>query len=66
MTNSVRQTSSGISLINLLTPEIVKMKKFLVGLSLAVMVISMFASCSATKRDCQGVRHTKQKGGFYL
>ena len=26
----------------------------------------IFASCSVTKRDCQGRKHTKQPGGFYL
>lgn len=42
------------------------MKKLLLCLSLAALVLSVFSSCAATKRDCQGVKHYKQKGGFYM
>jgi hypothetical protein len=42
------------------------MKRFFLSLVLAATVAFMFSSCAATKRDCQGVKHTKQKGGFYL
>jgi hypothetical protein len=42
------------------------MKKLLFGLALAATVMFIFSSCAATKRDCQGVKHYKQKGGFYL
>ncbi|MFZ9387157.1 MAG: hypothetical protein ACO25B_04690 [Chitinophagaceae bacterium] len=42
------------------------MKKFLLSLALIATVTFVFSSCSATKRDCQGVKHYKQKGGFYL
>jgi hypothetical protein len=42
------------------------MKKFLLCFALAALVTSMFTSCAASKRDCQGTRHYKQKGGFYL
>jgi hypothetical protein len=33
-----------------------------------VFVSLLLTSCSTPKyaRDCKGVRHTKQKGGFYL
>lgn len=60
------QQSFGISLINLLTLLKGFMKKFLVSLALAATVMFMFSSCAATKRDCQGVKHYKQKGGFYM
>ncbi len=30
------------------------------------VMISLMASCSATKRDCQGVKHYKLKNGIYL
>ena len=30
------------------------------------VAVFMFSSCTATKRDCQGNKHYKQKGGFYL
>ncbi len=42
------------------------MKKLLLSLALVAMVMVIFSSCAATKRDCQGVKHYKQKGGFYL
>lgn len=34
-----------------------------------IVIISFLAactSCAATKRDCRGVKHYKQKGGFYM
>jgi len=31
-----------------------------------ILAIVLLTSCSTTRRDCQGVKHTKQKGGFYL
>lgn len=37
---------------------------FLIAVVIA-LIISL-SSCATTKRDCQGVKHTKQKGGFYL
>jgi hypothetical protein len=42
------------------------MKKFFLFLSAAAVVVMLLASCAATKRDCQGVKHHKQKGGFYM
>ena len=42
------------------------MKKLFLSLALAATVLFMFGSCAATKRDCQGVKHYKQKGGFYM
>lgn len=30
------------------------------------VIMFMVSSCTATKRDCQGNKHYKQKGGFYL
>ena len=29
-------------------------------------LIMSFSSCATYKKDCRGVRHEKQKGGFYL
>lgn len=42
------------------------MKKFLFVLAVIAVVAVSFSSCAATKRDCRGVKHTKQPGGFYL
>jgi hypothetical protein len=42
------------------------MKKFLLGLAFMATVMFVLSSCAATKRDCQGVKHYKQKGGFYM
>jgi hypothetical protein len=41
------------------------MKKFLL-LAAAAGLLAMFSSCAATKRDCQGVKHTRLKNGIYL
>lgn len=30
------------------------------------VVLFMLSSCASVKRDCQGNKHYKQKGGFYL
>lgn len=35
-------------------------------LAAIAVVLVTFSSCAATKRDCMGVKHYKQKGGFYL
>lgn len=42
------------------------MKKFLLYFSAVAVVVLLMTSCAATKRDCQGVKHYKQKGGFYM
>jgi hypothetical protein len=42
------------------------MKKLFLCLALIVTVMFVLSACAATKRDCNGVRHVKQKGGFYL
>jgi hypothetical protein len=42
------------------------MKKFLFCIAIAALVAFSFSSCAASKRDCQGVRHYKTKGGFYM
>lgn len=42
------------------------MKKLLLSFALVATVMFVFSSCAATKRDCQGNKHYKQKGGFYL
>jgi predicted small secreted protein len=42
------------------------MKKFLLYFSVVAVVVMLMSSCAATKRDCQGVKHYKQKGGFYM
>jgi len=31
-----------------------------------ISLIIAFSSCATYKKDCRGVRHEKQKGGFYL
>lgn len=33
---------------------------------LFALIACLFASCAATKRDCRGVKHYRQSGGFYL
>ena len=60
------QQSSGISLINLLTQLFKSMKKILLCLAIMATVMFVLTSCAATKRDCQGNKHYKQKGGFYM
>jgi hypothetical protein len=42
------------------------MKKLFLCFVLGAMAMTTFSSCASTKRDCQGVKHTKQKGGFYM
>ncbi|HRO70844.1 MAG TPA: hypothetical protein PK951_10705 [Chitinophagaceae bacterium] len=42
------------------------MKKILLCLFAAIVVVFMLSSCAATKRDCHGVKHYKTKGGFYI
>lgn len=42
------------------------MKRFLFTLAIVAVIAAAFSSCAATKRDCRGVKHTKQPGGFYL
>jgi hypothetical protein len=42
------------------------MKKFLLCLSVIAVVMLLLTSCAASKRDCQGVKHYKTKGGFYM
>ena len=42
------------------------MKKFMLGLALIATVMVVFSSCASSKRDCNGVRHYTQQGGFYL
>ncbi len=60
------QQSSGISLINLLTQRFKSMKKILLCLAIVATLLFVLTSCAATKRDCQGNKHYKQKGGFYM
>ncbi|MFD2919365.1 hypothetical protein ACFS6H_06545 [Terrimonas rubra] len=42
------------------------MKKFFLLATLVGSLVVMFSSCAATKRDCQGVKHTRLKNGIYL
>ena len=42
------------------------MKKFFVCIVTAAVVMFMFSSCAATKRDCQGNKHYRLKNGIYL
>ncbi|MEO6611545.1 MAG: hypothetical protein ABIT05_01925 [Chitinophagaceae bacterium] len=42
------------------------MKKIFFCLAILATVMFLLTSCAATKRDCQGNKHYKQKGGFYM
>lgn len=42
------------------------MKKLMLFVIAGSVAIAMLSSCAASKRDCQGVRHTKLKNGIYL
>ena len=42
------------------------MKKLLLCLAVVAFVAFRFHPVHATKKDCQGDKHYKQKGGFYL
>ena len=42
------------------------MKKIFLSLALVATVLFVLSSCASSKRDCNGVRHYKQKGGFYM
>jgi len=42
------------------------MKKLLFVLLAGSVLAMTISSCAATKRDCNGVRHTKLKNGIYL
>ncbi|HWC53074.1 MAG TPA: hypothetical protein VG676_05785 [Chitinophagaceae bacterium] len=42
------------------------MKKLFVLFFAAVIVAFLFSSCSATKRDCRGVKHYRLSNGIYL
>lgn len=45
-----------------------KKTEILLIIVLAIIVVIAFTACAAPmhKRDCRGLKHTKQKGGFYL
>mgnify|MGYP007126782988 CR=1 FL=1 len=42
------------------------MKKLMLCLATAAVVMFIFSSCAATKRDCQGNKHYRLKNGIYL
>ncbi|WP_281169181.1 hypothetical protein [Terrimonas ferruginea] len=42
------------------------MNKFITCLAAMVLLTFVLSSCAATKRDCQGVKHTRLKNGIYL
>ncbi len=42
------------------------MKRIFVLVTTVAVVVCLLSSCAATKKDCNGVKHYKQKGGFYL
>jgi hypothetical protein len=42
------------------------MKKFLLCLATVAVLTFVFSSCAAGKKDCRGVKHYKQAGGFYM
>jgi len=42
------------------------MKKIILILVTGIIAMSLLSSCTATKRDCRGVKHYRQSGGFYM
>ena len=42
------------------------MKRLLLCLCIMATTVFVFSSCAATKKDCKGVKHYKQPGGFYM
>ena len=42
------------------------MKQILVLCAAWVVIMATLSSCAATKKDCQGVKHTRLKNGIYL
>jgi hypothetical protein len=42
------------------------MKKLFLCIGIIAFLATTFTSCAASKRDCQGRKHYKQKGGFYM
>jgi hypothetical protein len=42
------------------------MKKYFTLLTLLALITGSFTSCVATKKDCQGVKHTRLKNGIYI
>jgi hypothetical protein len=42
------------------------MKKLFFYFIAGAVIISMLSSCAASKRDCNGVKHTRLKNGIYL
>lgn len=42
------------------------MKKIFFIIVITITTAALVSSCAATKRDCQGNKHYKQKGGFYM
>lgn len=42
------------------------MKKFLLCIVAGALMTLSFSSCTATKKDCQGVKHYKLKNGIYI
>jgi len=42
------------------------MKKILLFVIAGSVMAMVLSSCAASKRDCQGVRHTKLKNGIYI
>lgn len=42
------------------------MKKYLTMLAVLALLAGTVSSCAATKKDCQGVKHTRLKNGIYL
>lgn len=42
------------------------MKRIILLSGIAALLTFSLSSCAATKRDCQGVKHTRLKNGIYL
>jgi len=42
------------------------MKKLVLYVLAGAFLLCLLDSCAAGKKDCQGRKHYKQKGGFYM
>lgn len=42
------------------------MKKLILCFLTVAVLLFVLSSCAATKKDCNGVKHYKHKGGFYI
>ena len=42
------------------------MKKRILSIIAAAMLLFALSSCAGAKKDCHGVKHYKHKNGFYI